>query len=347
MESWERRDLGPQAVASDSPMSHKLTVLWRAENAERDWFDEIFSPVIGDWAEGGEPDHCLVVDHYLHTKPANFYHRFRSRNAWLLHLSDETYEGGYAHYACFRGVFRNYWSGIFNPRRVMQIPLGYAVGLVRPPILVRDRPWLWSFLGDGNRGSRPNMLKAFRSLEPAYVHSTGGPAPKPRLGRPEYSQVVSDSIFVPCPMGNVNLDTFRVYEALECGAVPILEKRSTLDYFAELFGNHPLPTFLRWTDAAQAVALWRDNPEELERLRQTCMQWWSSYKTRLQSRIQEFLERTSLPESAPFVSSWHSVPGWRAGELLRHHSVGAIWRRASVMTSRIVRRQKLRRTAGR
>ena len=38
-----------------------------------------------------------------------------------------------------------------------------------------------------------------------------------------------DSVFVLCPRGN-NLETFRFYEALESGAIPIFVKGSSVDY---------------------------------------------------------------------------------------------------------------------
>ena len=45
----------------------------------------------------------------------------------------------------------------------------------------------------------------------------------------EYLSIMADTIFVPCPAGN-NPETFRHYEALELGSIPLIvrpNKRST------------------------------------------------------------------------------------------------------------------------
>ena len=46
------------------------------------------------------------------------------------------------------------------------------------------------------------------------------------------------SIFVPCPRGNSSPDTFRLYEALEAGSIPIVERDEYWD-----LGAHQLFKF--------------------------------------------------------------------------------------------------------
>jgi len=264
-------------------------------------------------------------------------------------MSDETYEGGYENYKNFRGVFRNYWSGIFNPRRVFHVPLGYTANLPRNPEMVRadQRPYLWSFMGAAQAGSRPEMLRALLPVEPNFTHITDGNNAARPLSREEYSRVVGNSAFVPCPMGNVNLESFRTYESLEYGSIPLLEKRVTLDYFAQLLGEHPIPTFSTWTQAASFVSRFRADIEGLQRLQSACTEWWSLCKTQIQDRIREFISATRGSTDEPFVSGRYSIPGWQPIELLRHHSVAAAQRRFSRQVRRFTSGQKLRKTEGR
>jgi len=264
-------------------------------------------------------------------------------------MSDETYEGGYQNYTNFRGVFRNYWSGIFNSRRVFHVPLGYTANLSRNPDMVRaeHRPYLWSFMGAAQAGSRLEMLRALRAVEPNFTHITDGHNPARPLSREEYSRVVGNSAFVPCPMGNVNLESFRIYESLEYGSIPLLEKRVTLDYFAQLLGEHPIPTFSSWVQAASFISRLRADGEGLQRLQSACTQWWAFFKTQIQSRIREFISATRGATDEPFVSGRYSIPGWQPIELLRHHSVAAARRRFSRQVRRLTSGQKLRKTEGR
>ena len=197
----------------------------------------------------------------------------------LLHLSDEAYDGGYDIYRNFRGVFRNYWSATFDRPGVLQFPLGYSAGFGREQVELgtEQRSKLWSFLGGADKSSRPEMTQALMPLTPNLVHSTelGGLQPMSPLS---YTQILRDSVFVPCPMGNVNLDSFRVYEALQCGAIPILERRTTLDYFTRMMGSHPLPTFADWSQAARFIAALRYDHKALNSLQMACFNWWVDYK---------------------------------------------------------------------
>lgn len=327
-------------------------MLWQSDRyAERAWIEEIFGPCIDEHIFDGERrivlDDCILIDSYLHARSSDYYAGFRGKNAWLIHLSDETYEGGYRNYSYFRGVFRNYWSDIFSSRRVLQIPLGYTAGLARRQEIpaAGKRAYLWSFLGAAH-GSRPDMLRALQVIEPNLTHITNGRKPAEPLGRDTYQRILRDSVFVPCPMGNVNMESFRVYEALECGAIPILEKRLTLDYFARLLGDSPIPRFANWSQASAFIASIRTDEEQILALQVNCVEWWRSYKSNLRSQIQEFLSVRQEDSYGPFVSRRYSLPGWQATELLRHHSPAAAYRRVMRQAERLLTGQKLRKTEG-
>jgi hypothetical protein len=330
----------------------KLTFLWQWKYyPEREWIARLFEPFAGEQVYDCEHrivlDNCLLIDAYLHAHPAGYFSRFRGKNAWLLHLCDETYEGGYRNYDNFRGVFRCYWSDIFNPRRVMHLPLGYCAGFqggaVEPG--TARRPYLWSFLGGAGRSSRPEMIQALLPLKPHFLHVTDR-GDVQRLGKAQYEQVLRDSVFVPSSMGNVNLESFRIYEALECGAIPILEKRWGLDYFTSLFGSHPLPAFTSWGKAARFVEGIRNDREALDRLQSQCQDWWHGYKQSLRERIEEMFVSPPGAEAGSFIHWRRSVPGSQAIELARHHTFPALLRRAKVQTLRAIHEGKLRKTTG-
>ncbi len=330
----------------------KLEFIWQESGFnERDWIADIFAPVAGEQIFDGDHrivlDNCLLIDSYLHSRPRDYYAQFRGKNAWLLHLSDETYEGGYDAYENFCGVFRNYWSGVFNPKRVFQFPLGYADGLihdVRGPD-PENRKYLWSFVGEAAKSSRPEMARALAPLSPHFGLNTDGSKHQP-LSRREYQDSLFDSIFVPCPMGNVSLESFRVYEALECEAIPILEKRATLDYFKQLFGNHPLPTFGNWNEAARFVRSVREDPNALKELQKRCTDWWRTYKQRLREGVESFFGASSGEKPGAFVRWPYSVPGWQPAELIRHQTATSLARRVRLQLARFTREGRLRKTKG-
>jgi hypothetical protein len=164
------------------------------------------------------------------------------------------------------------------------------------------------------------------------------------MAREETFEILGQSVFAPTPMGNGNLEANRTYDALEVGAIPIVERRLTLDYYSLLLGHHPLPTFSSWSQARQHVIHLLKDPVKLDELQQTCMEWWKSYKVLLVENIGSFLEERScaVDELVPLQSRLPRLPLWQYVELLRHHSMPAIGRRLKLQVKRIASKKRWR-----
>jgi hypothetical protein len=335
----------------------KLTFIWQGLSSleesylvwEYEWIREIFEPLLGDQVFEREHsivlDNCLLIDAFLYSHSREYYQQFRGKNAWLFHRGDETYDGGYEVYSNFRGVFRTYWSSIFDPRCVMQLPLGFSHGSLGKisERSAAERQFLWSFLGQGGKATRPDMLKALGNIGPSFVHITDQGAVQP-LGKVQYRQILRDSVFVPCCMGNVNLESPRIYEALECGAVPILEKRMSLDYFRELLGDYPMPSFVSWKQAARFMLAIKHDRAGQDELLQRCSRWWAGYKRDLTQGVQDFVARSTSSTSA--VRWPGRIPGWHVLELMRHHTAPALGRRVQRQLARLKDERVWRQTSG-
>jgi hypothetical protein len=341
----------------------KYTAIWQARIAhERDWIEEILGPYISDHVTDTKhqvvQDNSILLDAFIDCHDPAYYAQFRGRNAFLVHFLDETYEGSYELYNNFRGVLRCFWSNTFNSSRVMKMPLGYCSGVSRsgrPIQRASARKYLWSFVGEVNKSSRPDMARALASAEPHFLCATDQPRGLATLksfdGRSqslepsEFSDLLFDSVFSPCPMGNVNLECFRVYEALECGSIPIIEKRWTLDYFRNLLGDHPLPTVRSWPEARRMIGRMVDNPAQIDALQQRCISWWENYKQEYSANVGEFLRVRSadrtLWETSP-CSFAQRLPGWNMLELARHHDLAALFRRTNRQITRFREQGKLR-----
>jgi len=335
----------------------KLTFIWQGLSSieesymmpEYQWISEILKPLLGDQVFEREHrivlDNCLLIDAYPCSNSREYYQQFRGRNAWLFHRADETYDGGYEIYSNFRGVFRNYWSSIFDPRCVMQLPLGFYYGHLggMSERSATERPFLWSFLGQGGKATRPDMLKALADIGPSFVHITDRGPVQP-LGTAHYAQILRESVFVPCCMGNVNIESPRIYEALECGAVPIVERRIGLDYFLELLGDYPMPSFLSWKQAARFLIAIRHDHAAQDELVQRCSLWWAAYKNNLTQKVLDFVTRSTPSTNA--VRWYGRIPGSQFVELMRHHTAPALARRAQRQFTRLKEEKRWRQTTG-
>jgi hypothetical protein len=348
---------------SNTP-SHVYTVIWQSATPhESEWVDEIFGPYVKDHVTDTKHevvlDNAILIDAFLDCHDIRYYERFRGKNSYLVHFLDENFEGRYQEiYSNFRGVFRCFWADVFNTKYVMKLPLGYCNGMSgadRTIPLATERKYLWSFAGQLSKSSRPDMAKALLSIEPHFLFSTDNVPgltffnnlhgkPK-RLAPADFSELLLQSIFSPCPMGNVNAECFRLYEALECGSIPIVEKRMTLDYYRDLLGEHPIPTVRSWGEARSLIQKLLRNPDEMNTLQQRCVKWWEAYKATYREEVGDFLSTRMVdtaPINAPIMTKKYSMPGWRVLELLRHHDANAFFRRVNRQTARLLKQGKLR-----
>lgn len=341
-------------------MPKKLTLLWQNRNCPlREWILEIFSPLVDGEVFDGERkvvlDNCLVVDTFLNWADPAYYPQFRGRNAFLLREPDEYLRDVSGIYTNFCGVFRMHYSGAFRRERVMPVPLGYINGLRRQsaPKPASRRKYAWTMLGMMNKSTRPDAVRALLPVQPGYWYASDGwtPGAATAAGNSyqnqstaSYRELLAESAFCPSPMGNVQQETNRPFEALEAGSIPLLERRWLMDAHRALLGNHPLPTFPNWKKAAAfAQSMWNDK-QALDQLQAECLKWWQSYKADLSAEAVAFAERLwmDIPAgNSQFVRGYARLPGWFVFELLRHHSAGALRRRVVRQARKLLKEGRL------
>jgi hypothetical protein len=264
----------------------------------------------------------------------------------LFQISDESYSGGYDIYANFDFVLRNYYSSIFKHPGIMLLPLGPTkYDPNRPPIeSAIEREFLWSFAGT-RTAARMEMYRAFKNIEPSDCHFYDSRKhQKPPLDGNAFLTLLSRTIFCPCPMGNVMLETFRLYECLEMGCIPILEHRRWMPYYDRLMPDHPLPTFSSWRKARQFVEAVASDQSRLIAYQQEVVEWWRKYKLQLRKGVTSFV---SLGLQGAFRSSlsqnWRCRKGinhqaWRLIELLKLASRASLQERIRITTRRMIAR---------
>ncbi len=94
-------------------------------------------------------------------------------------------------------------------------------------------------------------------------------------------KILSSTEFIPCPNGFFHPETYRVYEALECECIPIVE--NAFKYYDRLFPNNPFIKVDKWIDAKSIISEW--SKEKIKNKREECSLWWNNYKKKLQEDI--------------------------------------------------------------
>ena len=147
---------------------------------------------------------------------------------------------------------------------VLVFPLGYSEEIPASAVPASDRRYAWSFVGERGKSSRPDMIRAMSSIEPHICYSVTpirgmtffdrNSTEKKRIAKQDNYEILGQSVFAPSPMGNANIECCRPYDALEVGAIPILERRPT-GLLQGSPGRHPLPTVNSWSHARQLLSV--------------------------------------------------------------------------------------------
>ena len=229
-------------------------------------------------------DILLIVDSSVETKE-DFYNKLKliCSKIFLIHLGDESglYNLSNIYNNC-NHVWRSFCtSQYFNNNKVSCLPIGYKSGTFFKN-KTGERKYKWSFLGTPHRSSRHDILFQLSDIEPSFCHKTSKFNQK-IIEVDQMSEILSSTDFVPCPNGFFHPETYRVYEALECESIPIVE--NAFKYYDRLYPNNPFLKVDKWLDAKLLIHSW--NKEKIIKKREECKSWWINYKDKLKLKILE------------------------------------------------------------
>jgi hypothetical protein len=139
------------------------------------------------------------------------------------------------------------------------------------------------------------------------------------LSTKSYAELLNQTKFALCPRGNFSVDTFRFYEALEAGTIPIVEDRGGREVLKEVLGirsflssgchkpsywlvntryltqqsywqqayglEFPCPRIYDWENLEALLA-----HMDVESTARTIQNWWSNYKLSLSKLMSTTIE---------------------------------------------------------
>lgn len=245
--------------------------------------------------------HCLEYYDTLNTELARF--------AWVLLIAigdeESLFDTDRVHHPNMK-VWRQLPKSGVHDKADRFLINGYATdteeSLARYDTNVLKKPLDWCFLGQVTHVRREECVKQLRTMSNGYLLETAGFT----KGHPhaEYFHYMANSKIVPCPSGARMPDSFRVAEALEAGAIPIVDAKSPIgsypnNYWEYVFGGtHPLPVIYDWstlpTLIPKLVAEWPENSNRIQT-------WWMNYKRQLAYALRDDIDtlrgETNMPET--------------------------------------------------
>ena len=219
-------------------------------------------------------------------------HKYHKRLI-VIHLSDEHRKNDISFYEdpCISLVIRNYIRTNIPSKvrsKVMTLPLGYYRRSTDTVKTLEDRKLLWSFHGT-SWFNRKEMIDVLSHVNPHSLH-VRNTYEAHGTSREEYLEDIVKSIAVPCPEGN-NAESFRIYEALEAGALPLLvdEGRNSEFY---LWLQTALPSIIvtrSWKDSLKVFKIYADEPEKIIERRRMLLDEWSRWKSHLRGILKKYI----------------------------------------------------------
>ena len=293
----------PPIIRSDSTPVFYLKTINTNFFEETDWLNSIFPKQI-QWVELQSYDDLVKAINPIllfqnipgEESLAPIYNGFvkgfekLGKTLTILHLSDEfsTDPVDFYQSPAVKRVVRNYARPGLPMDKVEYIPLGYAKGrqgTTEPTPTFSERKYIWSFAGSMDRNGRDSALQALKRTGDCLIADRARWSDEPKMNAEAYKAMLRDSKFVPCFKGSFALESYRLYEALEQGAIPVYVPEGT-DTYVDVLDKNPILSFPSWDKVAELLPVLAQNTQVMEEHRQSLQTWWVSKKAEVKAKLQ-------------------------------------------------------------
>ena len=171
-----------------------------------------------------------------------------------------------------------------------------------------NKKYTWCFMGQIHaQGPRKEMIESLKSIDCEYFcRTSSGWLSEDGLNTSNYKKVLAESVFVPCPRGNSCVDSFRLYEALEVGSIPIVEKD---EYWKEMYGDDcPLIQVESWGHCIDFITEFKNNSNWIDEKTKELNIWWNKNKDLLKNKLGELNSfKLSNPSLLKYKNKFYGV----------------------------------------
>ena len=262
---------------------------------EHNWITDIFSDYTlkkVDNLHNFIEDNVWFIVQRPHSDTFNTYFNNLPKNITfkVLHLSDEFDKDTIDFYNLpnCRGVIRNYLrADTPEVPHIITVPLGYHYKGINNSAFL-DRKLVWSFHGNC-WFDRKSKLEQLYSFVPHNCHTVNEWNASNMSKQNQYLSILTDSKFCPILRGN-NIETFRLYEALEVGTIPIYVRQEGDELFwNKISSKLGLLELENWTQATNVIQIFLNNPDEGEKYQIKLCEAWTKWKSEIKSACQALL----------------------------------------------------------
>lgn len=162
-----------------------------------------------------------------------------------------------------------------------KLPMGWSP---HTPVFA-EKDLDWAFSGQVTHTRRQELAEVLRPIEGGTGYETKGFAQG--VAPEAYMQLLARAKVAPAPSGPFTVDSFRLYEALHSGCIPVVEydtpNGSQAGYWLNLFGSScPVDVVASWHELPALLEFylsgWPKNVNEIGA-------WWIGWKRELHKRL--------------------------------------------------------------
>lgn len=214
--------------------------------------------------------------------------RQKGKQYVIVLLSDENLRDlcEWVHDPNCRGLLRNYINPyMLKHPKVHFFGLGYKRGFSKNLKNSQERLLTWSFAGTLHNNRR-QVIEQFKVFNPYQIHECSGFNAADGLQTKEYAELLENSKYAIVPEGQDSIDSFRLYEALEAGCVPVTVCNSQRfkilpSYWNGIFDTTDTLPFVMeesWEKVAELLS--KESENSLQVRQQKCAKLWENSKQR-------------------------------------------------------------------
>ena len=251
------------------------------------WIKEIFSKDIHLTAITSfvelVPNNSWFIVQRPHLEAFNKYFAYlltKNINFKVLHLSDEfsADDLSFYTYANCKGVIRNYNRPHMatSLSHIKTAPLGFHYKGTNSKTF-DERTLTWSFHGT-DWFNRKDILEKLQVFVPNNCHFTNFWNDPKMTNESKYLNALANSKFCPILRGN-NIETFRLYETLETGAIPLYVRvENDIDFWNVISTKLELVSIDTWEKAIAFINFLLDKKDHAENYRLKLVNNWRIWK---------------------------------------------------------------------
>lgn len=157
----------------------------------------------------------------------------------------------------------------------------------------QEKPLDWFFAGQVTHPRRHACVEALKRMDRGVIAASATFFGQAMADRADYYRHMAMAKICPCPAGPVTPCTIRMAEALECGAIPIVDEIPgarpgyPFGYFQNALGSFPFPVIRDWSTLPELA---KDLLADFPRKQADCMEWWAKYKSGMIDWFREDVE---------------------------------------------------------